>query len=84
LLCQPVSDAIRYQLKEPAASGALGDVCYDEENASDAMCEDLITEPENDRFAQQGLRFCQATGGTRAVEEKLYSYGRMDLPVRWQ
>lgn len=84
LLCQPVSDAIRYQLKEPA-SGALDDPCYDEENASDSMCEDVVTESENDRFAPQGLRFCQEhppTGGT--VEEKLYSYGRMHLPIRWQ
>ena len=79
LLCQPVSDAVRYQLKKPRTGGA---------NASESMCEDLVTESEHDRFAQRGLRFCQEhppAGGTRAVEGKLYSaHGCMDLPIRWQ
>ena len=78
LLCQPVSDAVRYQLKEPPTRGALDDVCYDEENASGSMCEDFITTPENGRFAQQGLTFCQGH------QEKMYSCGRVGLPIRWQ
>lgn len=83
LLCQPVSDAVRYQLKKPPTSGALDDICYDEENASESMCEDLITATENDRFAP----FCQdhqPTSGPCSVEEKMYSCGCVDLPIRWQ
>lgn len=73
LLCQPVSDAVRYQLKESPSSGAADDVCYDEENTSESMCEDLIIAPENHRFTQQGLTFSQehpSSGGTRSVGEK--------------
>ncbi|KAH0837978.1 hypothetical protein J3R83DRAFT_6215 [Lanmaoa asiatica] len=87
LLCQPVSDAVRYQLKKPPARGALDDVCYDEENASESMCEDLITATDSDRFAQRGLMFCQghqSTGGPRSAEEKMYSCGCVNLPIRWQ
>lgn len=86
LLCQPVSDAIRYQLKEPPASGALEDTCYDDESTSESMCQDLVTVSENDRFAQQGLTFCPEhppTSGTRAVEGKQYPCGCIDLPIRW-
>ncbi|KAG8219459.1 hypothetical protein J3R82DRAFT_387 [Butyriboletus roseoflavus] len=78
LLCQPVSDAVRYQLKEPPTRGALGDICYDEENASESMCEDFITTTENGQFAQQGSTLCQEH------QEKLYSCGCVDLPIRWQ
>ncbi|KAF8140638.1 hypothetical protein EV363DRAFT_1393540 [Boletus edulis] len=74
LLCQPVSDVIRYQLKEPA-DGVLDDdgaaACYDHENASESMW----------------LAYCSehpSTGGACAVEERLYSCGCMDLPIRWQ
>ncbi|KAF8559985.1 hypothetical protein OG21DRAFT_1502336 [Imleria badia] len=87
LLCQPVSDAIRYQLKERPASGALEDACYDEENASESMCQDLATASENDRFAQQGLTLCPehpSTSGPCAVEGKLYPCGCIDLPIQWQ
>lgn len=89
LLCQPVSDTIRYQLKEPPSCGdAMDDICYDQENTSESMCEDIrITASENHRFSQQGLTFCQdhpSTGGTCSVGEKIYSCGRVDLPIRWQ
>ncbi|KAG6380831.1 hypothetical protein JVT61DRAFT_5217 [Boletus reticuloceps] len=87
LLCQPVSDVVRYQLKEPADGVLDGDACYDHENASESMCQDLVTPPQNDRFAPQGLAYCSehpSTGGACAVEERLYSYGCMDLPIRWQ
>ena len=80
LLCQPVSDVIRYQLEEPPASGAL-EGAYGEENTSESMCEDLNTAPETNRFAQ-GLMFCPEHPST--VEGKLYSCGCMDLPIRWQ
>ena len=83
LLCQPVSDAVRYQLRdEPSASGAMDDICYDEDNASESMCEDLITESETGQFAQQGLAFCQ--GHPSAMEGKLFPCGYADVPIRWQ
>ena len=86
LLCQPVSDAIRYRLGEPPSSGAHDDACYADDNTSESMCDDLVTS-ETHRFAQHGLTFCHAhplTGGTCSVREKLYSCGRADLPIRWQ
>ncbi|KAI9570215.1 hypothetical protein HD554DRAFT_2170387 [Boletus coccyginus] len=89
LLCQPVSDAVRYQFKdEPPASDAMDDICYDEDDASESMCEDLIvTESEIGQFVQQRLAFCQghpSTGGTCAMEGKLFPCGYTDVPIRWQ
>ena len=89
LLCQPVSDVVRYQLKELPASGALEEdvSCCDDSNAhaSESMCDDLITTPEDDRFAQPGLTFCpEHASSTDGTCEKLYSCGCIHLPVRWQ
>ncbi|KAG9314009.1 hypothetical protein JVU11DRAFT_4787 [Chiua virens] len=92
LLCQPVSDAIRYQLKASSANSggsALADVGYDKENTSESMCEgDLVTASGQDRFAPQGLTFCQehhpSAGGTSSMEQKMYSCGRIGLSIRWQ
>lgn len=86
LLCQPVSDVVRYQLKKSPPRGAVDAICCDGEDASESMCEDLIIATENDRFAQQGLTFCQehqSASGPCSVEEKMYSCGRVDLPIRW-
>ncbi|KIJ66350.1 hypothetical protein HYDPIDRAFT_26709 [Hydnomerulius pinastri MD-312] len=87
LLCQPVSDAVRYQLKEPSANGPLDDICYDEENTSDSMCEDFITVTENNRFAHEGLAFSRehpSAAGTTSMEGQMCSCGCMGLAIGWR
>jgi hypothetical protein len=81
LLCQPVSDAVRYQLREPSANGSLGNICC-EENTS---CEDLITVMENNGFAHEGLAFSQerqSAAGTSPME--VCSCGCMGSAIGWR
>ncbi|KAF9225392.1 hypothetical protein BS17DRAFT_778536 [Gyrodon lividus] len=86
LLCQPVSDAVRYQLKEPPANGALDDICY-EEKTSESACEDLITVTKHDRFAREGLAFSQghqSAAGTSSMEGQMYSCECMGSAIGWR
>ncbi|KIL01001.1 hypothetical protein PAXRUDRAFT_7778 [Paxillus rubicundulus Ve08.2h10] len=83
LLCQPVSDAVRYQLKEPSANGSLGGICC-EENTS---CEDLITVMGSNGFAHKGLAFSQerqSAAGTSPMEDRVCSCGCMGSAIGWQ
>ncbi|KAH7886166.1 hypothetical protein F5I97DRAFT_1829995 [Phlebopus sp. FC_14] len=57
LLCQPVSDAIRYQLNEPSADGRI-DATY--HSAAKSMREHFIAVTEKSRFAHEGLLYSRA------------------------
>ena len=60
LLCQPVSDAIRYQLHGSSTDQPMDDPeYYDDEDASEGVCDNLIITDATELFACEALHSAQ-------------------------
>lgn len=81
LLCQPVSDAVRYQLQNSTSSPSLGDPeCYDvdvnngDEDASEGACQSLCS-PQQHPISQSVVA-CSAEG-------LMYPRDCRSMAIRW-
>lgn len=76
LLCQPVSDAVRYQLQNSSPSASLDDPeCYDDdEDASEGACQGLCL-PQEQPMSQ--------SIATYSAEGFMYSRDCRTMAIRW-
>ncbi|KAG6335914.1 hypothetical protein ID866_3168 [Astraeus odoratus] len=89
LLCQPVSDAVRYQFQGSSADQTSSDPeCYEDEDTSEGVCENDIVAGEAESFPYEGLHSAQdhrlSAVGTCSTEGLISSYGYGGMTIRWQ